>query len=148
MRIVAVPAIGVRKTVKDFRPCCLISIASTEKERLQAGLSEVVCPTLLLTFDDLTPQMAATCSLHFCQYNLRVCSKQDVEKILAFVESFHGENVVIHCSAGVSRSVGVAYALILKYQGNSAASVFLQEHGKLTEQAIYIAGLFSLEKSA
>lgn len=46
--------------------------------------------------------------------------KEDAEKIKRFVEAHKEDSIIVHCDAGVSRSSGIAAALMKYYNGDDA----------------------------
>lgn len=44
--------------------------------------------------------------------------KEDTEKIKRFVEAHKEDSIIVHCDAGVSRSAGIAAALMKYYNGD------------------------------
>lgn len=44
--------------------------------------------------------------------------KEDAEKIKRFVEAHKEDSIIVHCDAGVSRSAGIAAALMKYYNGD------------------------------
>lgn len=44
--------------------------------------------------------------------------KEDAEKIKRFVEAHKEDQIIVHCDAGISRSAGIAAALMKYYNGD------------------------------
>ena len=47
-----------------------------------------------------------------------IAEKEDAEKIKQFVEAHKEDSIIVHCDAGVSRSAGIAAALMKFYNGD------------------------------
>ena len=43
---------------------------------------------------------------------------EDAQKIAAFVKRHEGKKIIVHCDAGVSRSAGIAAAILKHYTGD------------------------------
>ena len=87
----------------------IISIENTEIDdplRVYKG----DCPQLILRFDDITYPVD----------NWVEPSSKHIERALAFWENTNKRSVLIHCHMGVSRSSGIALAIIARELGRGA----------------------------
>ena len=92
---------------EDIQPCRVISITelgdSAELNENNPNISDI----LRLDFDDV--EMGEVGAI----------TNTDAKKIIDFVEQRkEGEEIVVHCGAGQSRSAGVAAALMKIYNGD------------------------------
>lgn len=71
-------------------------------------------PTLFLHFEDFDTELPG--------WSIQPIQKEDAEKIAAFamINKHNGRNFIVQCDAGVSRSAGVAAALMKYFNGDDA----------------------------
>lgn len=88
-------------------PTIIISITSADEAPAEFAENKWIVGVLRLCFDDVESDEENPMTI------------QDAEKILNFVKGYPGpEDILVHCSAGVSRSAGVAAALSLILNGS------------------------------
>ena len=71
-------------------------------------IDQAICPQLVLCFDDISSPED--------EWILPKIS--DLNKALQFAEELKGGSLLIHCHAGISRSSGIALAIIAKALGS------------------------------
>lgn len=98
--------------------CVIISISDPRMlyyEEPFASLENEVIDILPLTFSD-----ADKPGLDVYGYDAEVedlMSDGDARKVAGFVAKYRGENIIVHCDAGISRSAGVGAAILKHLTG-------------------------------
>ena len=99
----------------SYRPqnerSAVISISTPNEEyngNIYSSIYNKISGVLRLWFDDVE-------SGQDCIQN------EDAEKIKRFVEAHKEDQIIIHCDAGISRSAGIAAALMKYYNGDDSS---------------------------
>lgn len=96
----------------SYRPqnerSAVISISTPNEEyngNIHSSIYNGISGVLRLWFDDV--ESGQDC-----------IQKEDAEKIKRFVEAHKEDQIIVHCDAGISRSAGIAAALMKYYNGD------------------------------
>lgn len=103
MKFINVPKIAVEFLDFYYSDYVLISITETEYEREDLKISKLCKDVLYLHFHDTDHE----------NEGLILFSRDQAKEILEFYHKYKNksDNIIIHCTAGISRSAGVAAAL-------------------------------------
>ena len=114
---------------REYRKIIIISIRSSDEQKIQIPDDENILGVLHLNFDDVTDNiysdMIYECPNYVISHNLKLMSYGQAKIIADFVKEFKDKADIcfVHCSAGVSRSAGVG-AAISKYLTDDDSWVF------------------------
>jgi predicted protein tyrosine phosphatase len=111
MKFVNIPKAVVEFVDIKYPDFVLISITETSSEKGTLRVPSCCKDVLYLQFHDIDKD----------RENLTLFSRKHAKEILEFFNKYKNKtkNIIIHCTAGISRSAGVAAALYRIYYGEN-----------------------------
>jgi|TARA_B110000444_G_C18850016_1_gene604812 predicted protein tyrosine phosphatase len=111
MRIFNTPLHNALKILKEEKTKKIISIYSPNNSfPLFPGIKNK--DILRLCFNDIDQ----------ARYNLKTISQKDIRSVLSFVQKNQDSDILIHCYAGVSRSIAISIIIFFMYNRNFTPS--------------------------
>ena len=111
MRIFNTPLHNALKILKEEKTKKIISIYSPNNSfPLFPGIKNK--DILRLCFNDIDQ----------ARYNLKTISQKDISSVLSFVQKNQDSDILIHCYAGVSRSIAISIIIFFMYNRNFTPS--------------------------
>lgn len=130
------------KQADKFSDCALISVSGTHRDYTNTVPVDVFEDALELVFDDVmgdgsVPQTPAHRQDGWEGETFVPFNKEDAKKVIEFAEKHveQGNDIVVHCDAGISRSVAIGKYLAEAY--GLKVQFCVTGHDKFANQHIY-----------